>query len=245
MIEVKNLTKSFNERIALNNIDFKIEEGGILGLIGANGAGKSTLLRIISGVLQADDGYVSFDGKSLNDDPEIKNGIFFFPDELYFSVGQSVYDIAKFYSIFYKDFDISIFKRLCEEFEIDLKTKVNSLSKGVKRQVMMSAAASAKPRFLILDESFDGIDTVAKETLKNILKRLSQKYKTTVIISSHNIKEIEDICEELVLLYKSKMIVNKKISELKSGNNAEKSLEDILKNELEVQGYVAKTVDFL
>lgn len=245
MIEVKNLTKSFNERIALNNIDFKIEEGGILGLIGANGAGKSTLLRIISGVLQADDGYVSFDGKSLNDDPEIKNDIFFFPDELYFSVGQSVYDIAKFYSIFYKDFDISVFKRLCEEFEIDLKTKVNSLSKGVKRQVMMSAAASAKPRFLILDESFDGIDTVAKETLKNILKRLSQKYKTTVIISSHNIKEIEDICEELVLLYKSKMIVNKKISELKSGNNAEKSLEDILKNELEVQGYVAKTVDFL
>ncbi len=245
MIEVKNLTKSFNERIALNNIDFKIEEGGILGLIGANGAGKSTLLRIISGVLQADDGYVSFDGKSLNDNPEIKNDIFFFPDELYFSVGQSVYDIAKFYSIFYKDFDISIFKRLCEEFEIDLKTKVNSLSKGVKRQVMMSAAASAKPRFLILDESFDGIDTVAKETLKNILKRLSQKYKTIVIISSHNIKEIEDICEELVLLYKSKMIINKKISELKSGNNAEKSLEDILKNELEVQGYVAKTVDFL
>ena len=245
MIEVKNLTKSFNERIALNNINFKIEEGGILGLIGANGAGKSTLLRIISGVLQADDGYVSFDGKSLNDNPEIKNDIFFFPDELYFSVGQSVYDVAKFYSIFYKDFDISVFKRFCEEFEIDLKTKVNSLSKGVKRQVMMSAAASAKPRFLILDESFDGIDTVAKETLKNILKRLSEKYKTTVIISSHNIKEIEDICEELVLLYKSKMIVNKKISELKSGDNAEKSLEDILKNELEVQGYVAKTVDFL
>ena len=245
MIEVKNLTKSFNGRTALGNIDFKIEEGGILGLIGANGAGKSTLLRIISGVLQADDGYVAFDGRSIKDCPEIKNDVFFFPDELYFSVGQSVCDIAKFYSIFYENFDLSVFNRLCEEFEIDLKTKVNSLSKGMKRQVMMTAAASAKPRFLFLDESFDGIDTIAKETLKNILRKLSEKYKTTVIIASHNIKEIEDICDDLVLLYKSKLVMNKKISELKSGDNAGISLEDILKNELEVQGYVAKTVDFL
>ncbi len=245
MIEAKNLTKSFNNRNAVSNVDFEIDEGEILGVIGVDGAGRSTLLRIISGVIQPDEGEILFDGHSLKECPEIKEDIFFLPEELYFPTGQSVYGLAKFYSMFYEKFDLSFFRSLCEEFEIKLKLKMNSLSTSMKRQVMLLVAASLKPRFLVLDEFFDGTDTIANETLKNILKKFCEQYKTTVVISSNNIKEIEDVCGQVLFLYESKVIVGGKISELEIDGTPGNSLEDMLKNELEVQGYVARDIDFI
>lgn len=244
VIEFINVTKKFDEKIALEEINITINDGEIIGVVGANGAGKSTFMRILSGVLLPSSGSVLIDGENIDESISTKQGLFFFPDEQYFYTGATIKEVASFYSIFYDNFDYSVFIRLCDSFEFDINTKISKLSKGMKKQVMVIIGISIRPKYMLLDEVFDGVDSITKQTLKSALTRLAIEYKTTIITTSHNIREIEDICEKILLIYKSKLILFTDINELKS-RNTDLSLEDILVKELEDKGYASKNIDFI
>lgn len=248
MLEVQNVTKRYDQKIAVDNFSLHIENGEIVGLIGANGAGKSTCLRMLSGVILPDEGSITYDDRLLKNDMQLRQQLFFFPDELFFFSGATIKDAANFYKIFYPSFDTEVFEKLCETFELPLKTKIIKLSKGMKRQVMMIIGISIRPAYFILDEAFDGIDSVVKVTFKNILEKLVSQYNTTVIIASHNIREIEDICRRIVLMYQSKLILDSDIEQLKAEaeqNGTDNSLEAILIQKLEGAGYGSKNISFI
>ena len=248
MIEMREVTKSYGQTAAVSGLTMTVEDGDILGVFGANGAGKSTLLRMLAGVLKPDGGSVRIDGADPERDWGSKETVFFLPDEQHFDAGETVRATARFYARFYRSFDREVFARLCESFELRQADKISRLSKGMKKQVMMITAISVRPKYILLDEVFDGIDSISKQTLKNALLRLSAEYGTTVVTASHNIREIEDVCRSVCLLYKSKLVLHRKTDELKSAHEAEGGevgLEEILTKELEAQGYAGKNIDFI
>jgi len=248
MIELENVSKSFDNKIAIQNLSMQIEPGDIVGIVGANGAEKSTIMRLMAGVLIPDKGKILIDGKSAQKSMALREKIFFFPDEQYFFQGATIKETAQFYSIFYKSFDFNVFNRLCESFELDPKQKIVKLSKGMKRQVVMIIGIAIRPTYMILDEVFDGIDSVAKQTLEHAMERLVTEYGTTIITGSHNIREIEDICKRVCLIYKANMVLFKDVDTLIESYKDESnsmSLEQILLHEMEGLGYASKTVDFI
>ena len=246
MLTINNVSKSFDELNALDDVSFQVNEGEIVGLIGANGAGKSTLMRILAGVLEPDNGNALFDEKELKNSIGLRRKIFFFPDEPFFAQSSTILEVAKLYAVFYPSFDFDVFHRLCENLELEPKSKISKLSKGMKRQALIAVAVSIRPQFMFLDEVFDGVDSITKLTLKEILNKLSKEYNTTIITASHNIREIEDICQSICLLYKSKLVLFSELATLKEKYASENfSLEEILKCELEVYGYAKKSIDFI
>lgn len=199
MIEIKNLCKSFDDKKVLNNLNLKIEDSKIFGLVGINGAGKSTLLRIMCGIYKADRGSVLIDGENVYENENAKSKIFFLPDEPYYGLNTTPYNLKDLYKEFY-DFDVNEYFKLLSDFKIPLKKSMNNFSKGMKRQVFVSLALAIKPKYLFLDEAFDGLDPLARLTFKRAIIDLVEEKKTTIIISSHSLRELEDICDSYGLL---------------------------------------------
>ncbi len=199
MIEVKDLCKSFKDKEVLNNINLTIEDGKVFGLVGINGAGKSTLLRLLCGVYKVDSGKVLFDGEEVFENEKIKKDIFFLPDEPYYSTNTTPNSLKDIYKVFY-DLDEKRYLEYIEEFKLPLKKPLNKFSKGMKRQVFISLALAIKPKYLLLDEAFDGLDPLARLTFKRALIDLINEYNSTIIISSHSLRELEDICDSYGLL---------------------------------------------
>ena len=245
MIEIQGVTKHFDSNTAVQNLSLRIGDGDRVGVFGANGAGKSTLLRMLAGVLLPDAGEITVDGAHPGKAFAAREAMFFLPDEQYFAQGETVKETAGYYARFYLGFDTELFAKLCEQFELKPSAKIGKLSKGVKKQLMMLIAISVRPRYILLDEVFDGIDSVSKQTLKSALMRLSAEYGTTVVTASHNILEIEDFCTSVCLLYKSNLVLFQNINELKSSRPDNGGLVDILTKELEALGYAGKNIDFI
>ncbi len=199
MIKIINLSKSFSDKQVLKDLNLEIEEGKIFGLVGINGAGKSTLLRLISGIYQADQGSIIIDGEEVYENENIKNKIFFLPDEPYYSANTTPLSLIDLYQTFY-DFDINEYLNYLKYFALPLKKSMHNFSKGMKRQVFISLALSIKPKYLLLDEAFDGLDPLARLTFKRTLIDLVANNDTTVIISSHSLRELEDICDSYGLI---------------------------------------------
>jgi ABC-2 type transport system ATP-binding protein len=217
MIKAYNLTKRFDDFTALDSFSTQIPEGTIYGLVGSNGSGKSTLLRTISGIYRPDAGSVEVEGKAPFENPDVKNHIFHVADDLYFLPQSTMNDMADFYGGLYSGFDAETYKATCERFPINPKGKINNFSKGMKRQVALILALSCQPKYLLLDEAFDGLDPVIRGALRKILADQIAERGMTVVIASHNLRELEDLCDFMGLLHQGKVIFEREIDEVKLG----------------------------
>ncbi len=198
MIEIKGLSHSFGSKLVLDNINLTIPDGTILGLVGINGAGKSTLLRLISGVYESK-GKVLYDGKSP-DEEETRRDIFFLPDDPYFTSATTPNKLFDFYKAFYPQTDRAVFDSLIAKYELDPKKNVRNFSKGMRRQVFIALSLAVKPKYLLLDEAFDGLDPLSRKIFKDAIITLVEEENTTVIISSHSLRELEDFCDRFALI---------------------------------------------
>lgn len=198
MIEVQNIFKSFGPKAVLSDASLTVEDGSIFGLVGINGAGKSTLLRLMAGVLKADGGDIKIDGQTVYDNPQIKRQVFFLQDDPYYTSNLTAAAQAEFYSAFYP-FDKSVFGYYCDFFKLDFKKPIRNFSKGMKRQAFIALALACNPKYLLLDESFDGLDPLARLEFKRGLINLQQN-GSSVVIASHSLRELEDICDSFALI---------------------------------------------
>ncbi len=216
MIEIKNLSKSYDKKKVLDNLNCNIKENSIYGLVGANGAGKSTLLRLINGILISDNGTIKVDGETITDNEQLKQNMVFVPDDLFFYPNYSLNDMAKFYQALYKKFDMPYLKELATNLKLDLNSKIISFSKGMKRQCALILALSTHANYMFFDETFDGVDPVIRNYFKKIIATQMSNDKTTIIMTSHNLRELEDICDNLGLLYNGGILFESDIDSLKT-----------------------------
>lgn len=215
MIEVKNLRKSFGEIRAIDDVSARIENGHVFGLIGTNGAGKSTFLRLLCGVLKPDAGEILIDETPVYDNPAAKEKIFYVSDEQYFFKSGTPRDVLKLYRTYYADFDVEKWKELMQKFGLDAGRKVNTFSKGMKKQLSVICGICANTKYLFCDETFDGLDPVMRQAVKTLFVREMDERGLTPIIASHNLRELEDICEYVGLLHKGGILLEKDIDDMK------------------------------
>lgn len=216
MIKISNLNKSYGKHKVLENLNCNIKTNSIYGLIGANGAGKSTLLRIIADVIRKDSGAVLIDDREVEDNEKVKQKVAFLPDDLYFFPGYTMLDMAKFYQDMYRKFDLNYFKELATMLKLDLNAKVETFSKGMKRQVSLVCTLATNAEYMLFDETFDGLDPVIRNLMKKIIAKQMESKCTTIIMTSHNLRELEDICDNLGLLYKGGILFESDIDTLKT-----------------------------
>lgn len=216
MICAKNLTLKFDNFAALKNLNCEIPESCIYGLVGSNGAGKSTFLRLIGGIYRPNEGEITIDGKPVYENPEIKSQIMYVPDELYFLPQSNMIRMAELYSSIYESFNYERFDNLTKTFGLDPKANINTFSKGMKRQAATILALSCMPKFLFFDETFDGLDPVMRNLVKQVIYNDVLERKTTTIITSHSLRELEDTCDQLALLHKGGIVFESDIQNLKT-----------------------------
>ena len=217
MIEIKNLTKSFNDdKIVLENLNCIIKDNAIYGLVGANGAGKSTLLRLITSIYKSDSGSILIDDKEVFDNEEIKQDIVFVPDDLYFYSNYTLMDMAEYYKSLYQSFDMNYLINHANTLKLNINAKLSSYSKGMKRQCALLCALATKAKYMLFDETFDGLDPVIRKYFKSLLADLMIDNKRTIIMTSHNLRELEDICDNLGLLYKGSILFESDIDTIKT-----------------------------
>ncbi len=216
MITAQNLTKTFDKFTALENLSCSIPNGCIYGLVGSNGAGKSTLLRLITGIYRPDKGEVLIDGKRVYDNPEVKRRFVFVPDELYFLPQSNMNRMASLYKSVYPGFDGQRFEQLAHAFNLDPNAKLQTFSKGMKRQAATILALSVKPDFIFFDETFDGLDPVMRNLVKKVIYADVCERKATAVITSHSLRELEDTCDQLALLHKGGIIFESDIENLRT-----------------------------
>ncbi|MBO5262036.1 MAG: ATP-binding cassette domain-containing protein [Clostridia bacterium] len=199
MIKIENLSYSFGNYQALDGVSLTLDSGTITGLVGVNGAGKSTLLRLMAGVYKADVGFVTYDGENVNDENTRKD-IFFLPDEPYYTHQDTMKSIISMYKHFYPTLDLNTYFRLVKELNIDECKPLRACSKGMRRQIYIALAISIRPKYLLLDEAFDGLDPATRDKVKNELINMVEKDDTTIIIASHSLREIEDFCDKYAIV---------------------------------------------
>ncbi|MBO4848385.1 MAG: ABC transporter ATP-binding protein [Clostridia bacterium] len=216
MITANHLTKKFDSFTALNELNCKIPEGCIYGMVGSNGAGKSTLLRLISGIYKADGGSIEIDGKDVYNDPEVKKRLVFVPDELYFLPRSNMNRMSKLYSSVYENFSFDKFRKLTETFKLDPNANIATFSKGMRRQAATILALSCNADYILFDETFDGLDPVMRNLVKNLLYNDVMERNATAVITSHSLRELEDTCDQLSLLHKGGIIFESDIGNLKT-----------------------------
>ncbi|MBQ8495425.1 MAG: ABC transporter ATP-binding protein [Clostridia bacterium] len=215
MIKGIGLTKVFDSKTALDCINFEIQDGCIYGLIGSNGSGKSTLLRLISGVYAPDGGTITVDGEPIYNNAAVKAQTAFLGDTPYYLPQSNLKEMAAFYKSVYASFDESVYRRLLELFPIGETAKIATMSKGMQRQAALILAIATSPRYLLLDEAFDGLDVVMRKVLKGILIEGMESRNMTTIIASHNIRELEDLCDHVSLIHNGEMLFNDSTEHLK------------------------------
>ena len=215
MIEVKNVVKSFDGFRALDGLTMTVPTGSIYGLVGPNGAGKSTILRHITGIYRQDEGAISVDGQEVYENPAIKARLTSIPDELYYFLSASTRDMMHFYKGFYPKFDVKRYEALKDVFStVDEKRPIRRLSKGMQKQSSFWLSLCCRPDYLILDEPVDGLDPVMRRQVWSLLMNDVAEYGTTVLVSSHNLRELEDVCDHVGILSRGKVLVERSLSEL-------------------------------
>jgi len=202
MIKAENLTKQFDNIMALDHVSAEIKDGNVFGLIGTNGAGKSTFLRLLSGILKPDEGTVTIDGESVFENENVKKRFFYISDDQYYFNNATPQDMMEFYSKVYPEFDRKRFESLIGNFGLEMRRKVHTFSKGMKKQLSVACGISANTDYLFCDETFDGLDPVMRQAVKSIFANDMAERNLTPIIASHNLRELEDICDHVGLLHR-------------------------------------------
>ncbi len=217
MIEAIDLCKSFDDIEALKNLSLTIKDEQVFGLVGTNGAGKSTLLRLMAGVLRPDSGKIKVDDKNIWDNPQVKKDLFFIADEPYFFPNAYAEEMKIYYSKIYEGFDEDRFDRLMSEFGLDPKRAIQKYSKGMKKQLAVITGISAGTKYLLCDETFDGLDPVMRQAVKSLFANDMYERGLTPVIASHNLRELEDICEHVGLLHKGGLLLSEDLEDMKIG----------------------------
>lgn len=215
MIQVNHITKYFEQFKALDDLCLHVKKGSVYGLIGPNGAGKTTVINHITGVYRPDGGEVLVDGQSCYENTAVKQKLLYIPDDLYFFATFSIRQMAKFYAETYADFSWERYEKLKQVFGIHEKRLVSKLSKGMKKQVAFWLAISSMPDILVLDEPVDGLDPVMRKKVWNLVVQDVSERQMTVLVSSHNLRELEDICDTVGILYRGHMLLEKELDDLK------------------------------
>ncbi len=236
MIEVNSVTKKFGDFIAIEDLTLKVDNTSVYGLVGFNGAGKTTLLKTISGVYKADKGEVLINGTNVFDSTVQRQKMFYVPDQIYFEPNSTIMSMAKFYSGYYPGFSFETLDKLCNVFGLDKKAKLHSFSKGMQRQAEMILGMSTNPEILLLDESFDGLDPAKRNIMNKMLIEYVADKNCSVIISSHNLHELVDICDHIALINGKKIVLDCCVDDLSDSRckfrlvfNEEKTKEDFAK----------------
>ena len=215
MIEAKSLSKSFENIRALDNINASIRDGDVFGLIGTNGAGKSTFLKTLAGILKPDSGEILIDGEKVFENINAKEKFFYISDDQYFFANTTGREMIKFYSAGYKNFDVKKCEELLKALDLDINRKVNTFSKGMKKQLCIAIGVASNTRYLLCDETFDGLDPVMRQAVKSLFAKEMDERALTPIIASHNLRELEDICDHVGLLHKGGILLSKDVSDMK------------------------------
>ena len=215
MIEAVILTKRFDDIVAVDNINAQIRDGSVFGLIGTNGAGKSTFLRMAAGVLKPDGGTITIDGMEVFENEDAKRKFFYISDDQYFFSNSTPRDMMAYYKIVYPSFDKERFHGLMRSFDLDESRKINTFSKGMKKQVSVICGVCAGTDYLFCDETFDGLDPVMRQAVKSIFANDMEERQLTPIIASHNLRELEDICDHVGLLHKGGILLSRDLDEMK------------------------------
>lgn len=215
MIEAVNLTKRFDTIVAVDHINATIREGSVFGLIGTNGAGKSTFLRMAAGVLKPDEGTIKIDGAEVFENEEAKKRFFYISDDQHFFSNSTPKDMMIYYKIAYPQFNEDRFHNLIRNFDLDERRKINTFSKGMKKQVSVICGVCANTDYLFCDETFDGLDPLMRQAVKSIFASDMEQRNLTPIIASHNLRELEDICDHVGLLHKGGILLSRDLDEMK------------------------------
>ena len=215
MIEVRGLTKRFDDVVAIDHITAEIQEGNVFGLIGTNGAGKSTFLRLLAGILKPDEGEVLVDRETIFENPARKADFFYISDDQYFLSNVTPDDMGKYYRNYYPAWDDARFKKLLDGFGLPAARKINTFSKGMKKQLSVILGLSAKTKYLFCDETFDGLDPVMRQTVKSLFAGDIAERGLTPVVASHNLRELEDICDHVGLLHRGGILFSRDLNDMK------------------------------
>lgn len=215
MIKIKGVTKYYDTFKSLDNVTAWISDGSIFGIVGSNGSGKSTLLRVMCGIFRADGGEVLYDDENVYENVKLKDKIIYLSDDQFFLQGSTLRDMAKLYASVYSSFSWDTYNKLVDLFGLPKNRKIASFSKGMQKQSAILLGLSAKPKYLLCDETFDGLDPVMRQLVKRILAEEVAESGLTPIIASHNLRELEDICDHIGLLHKGGILFESEIDALK------------------------------
>ena len=218
MIQIRHVTKNFDKIRSLDDVSAVIRQGSIFGLVGSNGAGKSTLLRVMCGIYKPDEGQVSYGENAeqeLWENTYLKQEIVYLSDEQYFFPHSTIADMAGFYRTVYKRFSMEKYQQLLNVFHLDPRRKLNTFSKGMKKQASILLALAVQPQYLLCDETFDGLDPVMRQFVKGLLAAEVAENRMTPVIASHNLRELEDICDRVGLLHRGGILFDRELDALK------------------------------
>ncbi len=214
MLELKNLTKTFGHFNALDNLNMTVPTGAVYGLVGPNGAGKSTAIRHMTGVYRPDAGSVTLDGVPVYENTSIKSRMAAITDDLFFFNGATIEDMRKFYAGIYPKFDNTLFKQVGEAFDLPKKTPVRRFSKGMQKQAAFWLTISCRPEVMILDEPVDGLDPVMRRQVWSLILSDVAQQGTTILVSSHNLRELEDICDHVGIMNRGRMLLERSLADM-------------------------------
>ena len=214
MLEIRELTKKFGDFTALDNLSMTVPKGAVYGLVGPNGAGKSTAIRHITGIYRPDSGTVTLEGAPIYENPEAKVRIGYIPDDIFYFPSATMEEMRAFYRGIYPDFDDKLYERLFEVFDLPRKSPIRRFSKGMQKQSAFHLSICARPDVLILDEPVDGLDPVMRRQVWNLILSDVAQRETTVLISSHNLRELEDICDHVGIMDHGKMLLERSLADM-------------------------------
>ena len=233
MLELQNITKNFGLFRALDDLSMQVPKGSVYGLVGPNGAGKSTAIRVLTGVYRPDSGTITLDGEPVYENPGVKSRICTIPDEVFYFPSATLEDMRKFYAGIYPHFDNDLFRRLYDVFRLPARTPIRRYSKGMQKQAAFQLSICTRPELLVLDEPVDGLDPVMRRQVMNLVLSDVAQNGTTVLISSHNLRELEDICDHVGIMDHGRMLLERSLADMQ-GNTVKLQLVGQMPEGLEV-----------
>ena len=214
MLEMKHVTKTFGDFKALDDLSLAVPQGAVYGLVGPNGAGKSTAIRLVNGIYRPDSGEITLEGLPIYENPVVKQSIGYIPDDVFFFPAATMEEMRRFYRQVYPRFDDGLFDRLYEVFELPKKAQIRRFSKGMQKQAAFHLTLCCRPEVLILDEPVDGLDPVMRRQVMSMILSDVAEHGTSVLVSSHNLRELEDVCDHVGIMDHGKMLLQKSLSDM-------------------------------
>ena len=219
MIRAEQVSKRFDNILAVDHVSISIKESCVFGMVGSNGAGKSTFLRMMAGVLKPDEGIIEVDGMPVWENVNAKKEIFYISDDAYYLNNGTPEDIMLFYKTVYTGFDTERYLKLLKQFDLEAKRKISTFSKGMKKQVSVLAGICANTKYLFCDETFDGLDPVMRQVVKSMFAKEIEERGMTPVIASHNLRELEDVCDHVGLLHRGGVLLSKDLEDMRTNKH--------------------------